>query len=73
MISKQNIYWAAGFLLLFIINVLVEAFVLPAFNLDNTPKNDIYFKIWWIVVILWLLTGRIVTKSLIKNKDVPSK
>ena len=54
---KRLIFWGIGFVVLFLINLLVEFFLLPLWELDNTDKNDIYFKCWWIVVGIWLLFG----------------
>ncbi|MBT8448294.1 MAG: hypothetical protein KJO69_01305 [Gammaproteobacteria bacterium] len=66
----KYIYWFSGFVVLFVFNVIVEAFVLPAIGLDNTPKNDIYFQIWWLVVITWLFFGLpIINKKLPKKQD----
>lgn len=49
--------WILGFVLLFLINVLVEAVLLPYWDLDNTPRNDIYFQSWWVLVGLWAILG----------------
>ncbi|MDF1694763.1 MAG: hypothetical protein P1U56_02975 [Saprospiraceae bacterium] len=56
---KKNVIWISGFVLLFLLNLAVEFFILPTIGLDNTPKNDIYFKIWWLAVGTWLIIGRI--------------
>ena len=55
--KKRLIFWGVGFIVLFLINALVESLLLPLLGLDNTPKNDIYFQMWWIVVGIWLLFG----------------
>ncbi|MEN8116563.1 MAG: hypothetical protein ABFS16_06260 [Bacteroidota bacterium] len=60
--TKRNIIWGLGFVLLILVNIIVERFLLPYWGLDNTDKNDIYFKSWWIVVGLWLLFGRMLLK-----------
>lgn len=54
---NRHLIWIGGFVALFLFNVVVEVFVLPALDLDNTPRNDIYFQTWWLVVITWLLVG----------------
>ncbi len=54
---RRYIQWVLGFVLLFIINVLVEALLLPYWNLDNTSRNDIYFQSWWVLVGLWAIFG----------------
>ncbi|NRB51674.1 MAG: hypothetical protein HRU41_28635 [Saprospiraceae bacterium] len=54
---RRYMYWILGFVLLLLVNVLVEAVLLPYWNLDNTPKNDIYFQSWWLLVGLWAILG----------------
>lgn len=54
---RRYIQWGLGFVGLFLINVLVEAVLLPYWKLDNTPRNDIYFQSWWVVVGLWAIFG----------------
>ena len=54
---KRILFWGVGFLILFLINILVELIILPNFGLDNTDNNDIYFQSWWLVVGLWMLFG----------------
>ncbi|MGC6480268.1 MAG: hypothetical protein ACON42_07805 [Flavobacteriaceae bacterium] len=49
--------WILGFYGLFGFNLLVEAFVLPYFGWDNTPDNDWYFQLWWVIVLLWAFLG----------------
>ncbi len=55
--KKRIIFWLIGFVILFLIDVLVEALLLPYLGLDHSEKNDIYFKLWWVVVGIWLLIG----------------
>ncbi len=55
--KKKLLKWGLGFLSLFLFNVLVESIVLPALDLDNTPKNDLYFQAWWACIVLWLFFG----------------
>ena len=49
--------WGIGFAVLFLFNVFVEAIILPFIDLDNSPRNDIYFQGWWLCVVLWLVFG----------------
>ncbi|MDO7541555.1 MAG: hypothetical protein ACKVJM_05720 [Flavobacteriales bacterium] len=63
--SKVLLKWGLGFGFLFFFNVLVEQIALPFLDLDDTPKNDIYFQIWWICVLFWFLFGWVILK---KNK-----
>ena len=61
---KRLVLWGAGFIVLFLINALVELALLPLWGLDNTDKNDIYFISWWIVVGMWLVFGNEILKAL---------
>ena len=61
--SKVLLKWVVGFVFLFFFNVLVEQIVLPFLDLDDTPKNDIYFQIWWICVLFWFLFGWVILKK----------
>ena len=63
--SKVLLKWVVGFVFLFFFNVLVEQIALLFLDLDDTPKNDIYFQIWWICVLFWFLFGWVILK---KNK-----
>ncbi|MDB9779917.1 hypothetical protein OAB54_06720, partial [Flavobacteriaceae bacterium] len=49
--------WGIGFAVLFLFNVFVEVIILPFIDLDNSPRNDIYFQVWWLCVVLWLVFG----------------
>jgi len=55
--KKRLLIWLSGFIVLVLIDLLVEFFLLPLLGLDNTPKNDIYFLFWWIVVGIWFFFG----------------
>ena len=57
---KRYVLWGAGFAALFAGNALVELVVLPALDLENTPKNDGYFLTWWFGVGLWGVWGNAV-------------
>ena len=65
---KHLVIWIAGFVVLFLINFIVEFILLPLWNLDNTPKNDIYFKLWCVAVGIWFLYGIKVWKAFSKKK-----
>ena len=64
---KHLIIWIAGFVMLIVVNFIVEFVLLPIWGLDNTPKNDIYFKLWWVAIGIWFLYGIKVWKSFMKN------
>jgi quinol-cytochrome oxidoreductase complex cytochrome b subunit len=57
--KKRLIIWLSGFIVLLLIDLLVEFLLLPLIGLDHTPKNDIYFQCWWIVVGIWFVFGLI--------------
>ena len=66
---KNFLLWSAGFAFLFLFNLFVEFLVLPTLNLDNTPKNDLYFQVWWLCVGVWLVFGNMILSSLAKRKS----
>jgi quinol-cytochrome oxidoreductase complex cytochrome b subunit len=66
----KYIFWIIGFIVLFMINLVVELYLLPLWGLDNTPKNDIYFKCWWIVVGVWFLFGMQLVRSAGRKKQI---
>jgi hypothetical protein len=55
--KKTFIIWVIGFVVLFLIDIVVESLLLPYWGLDNSSENDIYFKLWWVVVAIWFLFG----------------
>lgn len=65
---KKIIIWGIGFVILAFIDFIVEFFLLPLWDLDNTPRNDIYFQCWWVVVGLWFLYGLIFLKPVSLKK-----
>ncbi|MDP8204578.1 MAG: hypothetical protein P9L95_08625 [Candidatus Tenebribacter mawsonii] len=65
--KKRLLIWLSGFIVLVLIDLLVEFLLLPLIGLDNTTKNDIYFQIWWIVVGIWLIFGLIFLKYIGKR------
>lgn len=60
---KKYLFWGLGFVILFLLDLVVEFYLLPLWGLDNTPRNDIYFIVWWIIVLLWLVFGLKLLKS----------
>ena len=61
--------WGAGFVVLFLINALVEIVFLPLLGLHNTEKNDIYFLCWWMVVAAWFVFGIPLLRALEKTHN----
>lgn len=66
--KKTLVLWGIGFVVLFAINLLVELVLLPLMGLDNTPRNDIYFQSWWVVVGFWLVFGNMILERFTKTK-----
>lgn len=56
--APKTSLWILGFYGLFGLNMVVEIFILPRFGWDNTPKNDWYFQLWWVLILLWTFLGR---------------
>ena len=54
---KRVVIWGLGFVVLLLFDLFVEYVIFTALDFHNTPKNDIFFLIWWIVVGLWFLFG----------------
>jgi len=56
--------WGLGFIFLFLFNVLIESLILPFLELDHTSKNDLYFQVWWVFVLMWFFFGWIILKRI---------
>lgn len=54
---KWIVKWILGFLLWFAFDLFMEAVVFEALGWNGTTKNDWFFILWWIVVLLWLIYG----------------
>ena len=68
--KKRMLFWFLGFVFLFLSNVLVESLILPNWGLENTPRNDIYFQTWWLLVGVWLVFGNIIISAFQRTTDV---
>ena len=60
--KRHILLWLAGFGLLVGLNLVVEMVVLPGLGLDATPRNDIYFMSWWVIVGFWLVFGLLIVR-----------
>jgi hypothetical protein len=69
--KRKIIIWIIGFAVLLIIDLLVERLLLPAIGLDKTEKNDLYFKLWWVLVAIWLIFGLPVLGYIERHKKKP--
>lgn len=65
--AKRLLLWGAGFVFLFAVNAVVELLILPLIGLENTPRNDIYFQSWWVVVGFWLVFGNTILSAFDKK------
>lgn len=54
---KWIVKWFLGFLLWFVFDFFMEAVVFEALGWNGTTKNDWFFILWWIAVLLWLIYG----------------
>ena len=70
LIWKRLLFWFLGFVVLFLSNVLVESLILPSWGLENTPSNDLYFKMWWMLVGVWLVFGFTIVSALQRSTGV---
>lgn len=70
LILKRFLFWCAGFIVLFSINVLVELIVLPHWGLEKTQENDVYFISWWIAVGFWFVFGYMILAALESRRPV---
>ena len=56
--------WILGFVGLLIFDLFIEGVVFEWLKLNGTTKNDWFFKVWWVAVVIWFLYG---LNSLLKN------
>jgi len=56
--------WILGFVGLLIFDLFIEGVVFEWLKLNGTTKNDWFFKVWWVVVVIWFLYG---LNNLLKN------
>ena len=51
------ILWILGFVVLFVFDLFIEGVVFEWLELSGTTKNDWFFKVWWVAVVIWFLYG----------------
>jgi hypothetical protein len=56
--------WILGFVILLIFDLFIEGVVFEWLKLNGTTKNDWFFKVWWVAVVIWFLYG---LNNLLKN------
>ena len=47
--------WVTGIAALLVIDVIAEALVFEWLAWNGTTKNDWFFMLWWVAVLLWTL------------------
>ena len=45
--------WILGFVGLLIFDLFIEGVVFEWLKLNGTTKNDWFFKVWWVAVVIW--------------------
>lgn len=56
--------WMLGFVILLAFDLFMESYPFEWLHWNGTTKNDWFFIMWWIMVLVWLVFG----VSIIKNK-----
>ena len=49
--------WLLFFIGLIVLDLFVEAFVFEWLEWNGTTKNDWFFILWWLIVLMWLIYG----------------
>ena len=49
--------WITGFHLLFWAEMVMEAIVFTLIDFHDTDANDVYFKVFWVLVFAWGVIG----------------
>ena len=49
--------WLLVFMGLIVLDLFVEAFVFEWLKWNGTPKNDWFFILWWLIVLMWFIYG----------------
>jgi len=49
--------WLLFFMGLIVLDLFVEAFVFEWLEWNGTTKNDWFFILWWLIVLMWLIYG----------------
>ena len=48
-------HWLLGLLILFAIDLFAELVVFEWLEWNGTTKNDWFFMLWWLLVVLWTI------------------
>jgi len=49
--------WLLFFIGLIVLDLFVEAFVFEWLEWNGTTKNDWFFILWWLIVLMWFIYG----------------
>jgi len=49
--------WLLFFMGLIVLDLFVEAFVFEWLEWNGTTKNDWFFILWWLIVLIWFICG----------------
>lgn len=49
--------WLLFFMGLIVLDLFVEAFVFEWLEWNGTTKNDWFFILWWLIVLMWFIYG----------------
>ena len=47
--------WVTGIAALLVIDIIAEALVFEWLGWNGTTKNDWFFMLWWVVVLVWTI------------------
>ena len=51
------ILWILGFVVLFVFDLFIEGVVFEWLELNGTTKNDWFFKVWWVALMMVILSS----------------
>ena len=49
--------WLLFFMGLIVLDLFLEAFVFEWLEWNGTAKNDWFFILWWLIVLMWFIYG----------------
>ena len=54
---RAILHWLLGFVVLVVVVLFAQLVVFEWLKWNGTTKNDWFFMLWWIVVLLWFMVG----------------
>ena len=58
--------WVFGFFILLSFDLFMEGFVFEWLEWNGTTKNDWFFALWWVFVVVWFIYGIVILYRKIK-------